>query len=242
MECLDDSVFWSLALFPPCWAGCLFSRVWLWSVGVHTVCLRHVLNWVIVLLNTQSRQQELGPGWCFGPVTIARKRLWPGVLGDVLTLNNTIERILLNLINTSVSRLLSVCRDEISTVCRLSDVRVLLHFVVCLSLLPSTFRRDSKSKEIIEPVLFAHDKQNCIMQHRRRKGGRGKESWRPSRRRPQVTVCLHVHQVSCWSAACLNLLNSFKVYVPSQISAFALDPSRYELFTAILSTLFLVEW
>lgn len=42
---------------------------------------------------------------------------------------------------------------------------------------------------------------------------------------------------------CLNLLNSVKdYYVPYQVSASALDLSRYELFTAILSAPFLAEW
>lgn len=40
-----------------------------------------------------------------------------------------------------------------------------------------------------------------------------------------------------------NLLNSVKVYyVPYQVSTCALDLSRHELFTAILSALFLAEW
>lgn len=93
------------------------------------------------------------------------------------------------------------------------------------------------------------------MQHCQRKAGwlgerrkAGNQAAKEASPRSDGTVCvtavfLEFPAGQPLTVSCLNLFSGVKVYYsPYQVSAFALDLSRDELFTAILSAPFLAEW
>lgn len=141
----------------------LVNRVWLWLEGVHAVYLRHGPNWLIVLLSTQFTELEQSRLMVLGWSSECNKDFRGGKTTCIHSEHDDWSVILIDLINASVSKLLS----EICAVCKLPDVKQCLHLFVF-----STFRSDSESMETMQPVLFVYDIRICIIQHCHSRVGR----------------------------------------------------------------------
>lgn len=124
-QTLDSSCVICVLSFPQRLLGLVsvFSRVWLWLEGVY---LRHGPNWLIVLLSTQFTEPRTveGDGDSVGarPVGVVKDFRegsnfdWISMV-TVFVVNKPIDQWMsINVINTGVPRLLSVCREN-CTVC-----------------------------------------------------------------------------------------------------------------------------